>query len=210
LGDGREHGDDPAWDAAEADALYDLLEHEVIPEFYARDDHGIPTAWVKRMRESMARLTPRFSASRTVREYTEEHYLPAAAEYRARAANRGAVGKQIVDWQHSLDEKWAALRLGELKIETQGGQHAFEVEVWLGGLDPSSVRVDLYADGVHGGAAVQLEMKPVRQPEGTAGSFVYSAVVTADRPASDYSPRVIPDRDGVAIPLEDSRIRWQR
>ena len=59
LGDGQEHGDDPAWDAAEAEALYDLLEREVIPEFYARDEQGIPTAWVARMRESMARLTPR-------------------------------------------------------------------------------------------------------------------------------------------------------
>ena len=79
LGDGQEHGDDPAWDAAEAEALYDLLEREVIPEFYARDEHGIPTAWVARMRESMAQLTPRFSAHRAVREYTEQRYLPAAS-----------------------------------------------------------------------------------------------------------------------------------
>ena len=63
------------------DALYDLLEREVIPEFYARDENGIPTAWVTRMRESMARLTPLFSASRAVREYTEQHYLPAATAY---------------------------------------------------------------------------------------------------------------------------------
>ena len=75
------------------DALYDLLEREVIPEFYSRDENGIPTAWVARMRESMAQLTPRFSASRTVREYTEQHYLPAAASYRERAANKGAVGQ---------------------------------------------------------------------------------------------------------------------
>ena len=46
LGDGQEHGDDPAWDAVEAEALYDLLEREVIPEFYTRDEQGIPTAWV--------------------------------------------------------------------------------------------------------------------------------------------------------------------
>ena len=65
LGDGQEHGDDPAWDDAEAAALYDLLEREVVPEFYARDPSGISTAWVKRMRESMARLTPHFSANRT-------------------------------------------------------------------------------------------------------------------------------------------------
>ena len=64
LGDGREHDDDPTWDAAEAEALYDLLEREVIPAFYTRDEQGIPAAWVARMRESMARLTPRFSAGR--------------------------------------------------------------------------------------------------------------------------------------------------
>jgi len=97
LGDGREHGDDPAWDAAEADALYDLLEREVVPEFYARDASGIPAAWLERMRESMARLTPCFSGSRTVREYAEEHYLPAAAACRARAAKNGAIGRKIVD-----------------------------------------------------------------------------------------------------------------
>ena len=77
IGDGQEHGDDPAWDAAEAEALYALLEQEVIPAFYTRNATGIPTAWVARMRESMARLTPHFSANRAVREYTEQYYLPA-------------------------------------------------------------------------------------------------------------------------------------
>ena len=76
---------------------------------------GIPTAWVARMRESMARLTPRFSANRAVREYTEQHYLPAAAAYRERAANKGAVGRQMVDWQHASGTEMgrAALRRRE-------------------------------------------------------------------------------------------------
>ena len=52
VGGWPEHGDDPAWDADEADALYELLEQEVIPEFYARDEQGIPTAWVARMRKA--------------------------------------------------------------------------------------------------------------------------------------------------------------
>ncbi len=78
LGDGQEHGSDPSWDAAEAEALYERLEREVIPEFYTRNEKGIPTDWIARMRESMARLTPRFSANRAVCEYTEKHYLPAA------------------------------------------------------------------------------------------------------------------------------------
>ena len=102
-GTARNIDDDPAWDAAEAEALYDLLEREVIPEFYARDGQGIPTAWVARMRNSMASLTPRFSADRAVREYTEQHYLPAAAAYRERAADKGAAGRQMVDWRHAMD-----------------------------------------------------------------------------------------------------------
>ena len=131
LGDGQEHGDDPAWDAAEAEALYERLEREVIPQFYTRDDKGIPTAWVGRMRESMARLTPRFCANRAVCEYAEQHYLPAAAAYRERAAGKGATGRQMVDWRHSLEQQWAALRFGEVKVETRGGQHFFEAQIYL-------------------------------------------------------------------------------
>jgi starch phosphorylase len=210
LGDGREHGDDPAWDAAEADVLYNLLERQVIPEFYARDASGIPTAWVKRMRESMARLTPRFSADRTVREYTEQHYLPAAAAYRQRAAEKGAVARHIVDWRHSLDQKWAALHLGEVKAETRGGQHVFEVQAYLQDLDPKAVRVELYADALGAGGPVRQEMKPLPPPAGAAGGYVYGASVPDTRPAADYTVRAMPACDGVAIPLEDARILWQR
>jgi starch phosphorylase len=210
LGDGQDHGDDPAWDAAEAVALYERLEREVVPEFYDRDEAGIPTAWIARMRESMARLTPGFSADRTVREYTEQHYLPAAAAYHLRMANRGAVGRHVVDWQRSLEQKWAALHFGDVKVETRGEQHVFEVQVHLNDLDPKAVRVELYADGVTGGAPVRQEMRRVRQLAGASGGHLYSAAVSAARPPADYTARVIPRCDGVAIPLEDSRILWQR
>jgi len=147
LGDGQEHGDDPSWDATEAGALYDLLEHEVIPEFYQRDEHGIPTAWVTRMRESMARLTPRFSTNRVVREYTEQHYLAAASAYRERAADRGAIGLRVVNWRHALEQKWTRLRFGDVKVETDGQQHVFEITLQHTTLDSCTnsynfVRVD--------------------------------------------------------------------
>jgi starch phosphorylase len=210
LGDGQEHGDDPAWDAIEAEALYDLLEREVIPEFYTRDEHGIPTAWVKRIRESMARLTPRFSTNRSVREYTERHYLPAAAAYFERAADNGAVGRAVVKWEQTLKQKWATLYFGDVKVETRGEQHVFEIQVCLNDLDPKAVRVELYADGVMGSAPVRQEMTRVRQLAGASGGYVYSAAVSAARPTADYTARVIPHCDGVAIPLEDARILWQR
>jgi len=210
LGDGLEHDHDPAWDAAEAQALYDLLESEVIPEFYTRDEQGIPTAWVARMRESMARLTPHFSTNRAVCEYTEQHYLPAASAYRERAADKGRIGVDIVNWRHALEQKWTALRFGEVKVETDGGQHVFEVQVYLDELDPEAVRVELYANGVNGSAPERVAMQRVRELVGATNGYAYRAEVPAARPATDYTARLIPHRDGAEVPLEDAHILWQR
>jgi starch phosphorylase len=210
LGDGQEHGEDPAWDAIEADTLYDLLERAVIPEFYARDGEGIPSAWVARMRESMARLTPRFSTNRTVREYTEQHYLPAAAAYRTRAANTGAVGRAVVNWEQTLKQQWATLHFGDVTVETRGEQHVFEIQVYLNDLDPKAVRVELYADGINGSDPIRLEMTRVRHLAGASGGYVYNAAVPAARPLADYTARIIPHCSGVAVPLEADLILWQR
>ena len=121
LGDGHEHGDDPSWDATEAEALYDLLEGELIPEFYQRGPNGLPTAWIARIRESMARLTPYFSANRSVREYTNRYYVPAAAAYRQRAADNGAAGQEVAAWKGTLDQHWPSIRFGEMTVDTAGG-----------------------------------------------------------------------------------------
>jgi starch phosphorylase len=209
LGDGQEHGDDPAWDAAEAEALYSMLEREVIPEFYARDQQDIPTGWVARMRNSMASLTPRFSADRAVREYTEQHYLPGAAAYRERAAGKGSMGLKIVDWQHALDKEWPALHFGAAKVETNAGQRVFEIQVYLHELDPAATRVELYADGVNGGDVVRQEMERVGQLAGASQGCTYRTRVSAARPATDYTARLITSYTGVAVPLESLRILWQ-
>ena len=209
LGDGQEHGDDPVWDAMEAEMLYDLLERKVVPEFYDRDEQCIPTAWVARMRESMSRLTPRFSASRTVCEYTEQHYLPAAAAYQARLAEKGAIGQQIVNWLHSLEQKWATLRFGKTTVATKDEQLLFEVQVYLNDLAPDAVLVELYADGIEGGSPVRQTMRRDRPLVGASGGYVYSVIVPASRPQADFTARVIPHHAGVAVPLEVTQILWQ-
>jgi starch phosphorylase len=209
LGDGKDHGDDPSWDAAEASALYGLLEREVIPEFYNRNPRGIPIAWVTRMRESMARLTPLFSANRTVREYTDRYYIPAAATYRERSADKGAEAVKLADWHRSLERNWSNVRFSEVKTTTDGGMHLFEVQVYLGSLNPDSVRVELYADE-KGGDAVRLEMTRGARLAGAANGYAYSGHLPVTRPVSDFTARLIPYRHGVAVPLEEATILWQR
>lgn len=210
LGDGREHGDDPAWDAQEAEALYGLLEREVIPAFYTRDPDGIPRAWVARMRESMARLTPQFSTNRVVREYTERYYLPAAEAYRRRAADRGATGRALVRWQAALAERWRTAHFGDVRVETAGGLHHFEVHVYLGDLDPSAVSVELYADAGDGAAAIRQVMERVRPLAAPPNGYVYTAQLPDTRPANEHTPRVIPHHPDARVPLEARQILWQR
>ncbi len=210
IGDGLEHGEDPAWDAAEAEMLYDLVEREVIPEFYTRDDKGIPTAWVARMRESMARLTPRFCANRAVQEYTEKHYLPAASAYRQRAADKGLGGERIVKRQENLEQRWAGLRFTDLRVETDTDHHVFTAEIFLNDLAPDEVRVELYAEATEGDEPVREEMKRAKTPADPSGVCIYQATVSSKRAEGDYTARVIPRRSGMEVPLECALIHWQR
>lgn len=207
LGDGKEHGEDPAWDAAEADALYTLLEQDVIPLFYNRDRDGIPSGWVARMRESMARLTPRYSANRTVREYTERYYLPGARNYRRRAAEKGATGSEVVSWRNALEQNWWKLRFGEVRVESDQEKHRFEVQVYLSDLDSEMLRVELYGNGENGGPPIRQELIRGQRLAGGNG-YLYTGQVRAAYPASYFTPRVIPSHPDVAVPLEASRILW--
>jgi starch phosphorylase len=210
LGDGREHGDDPQWDCRDAQELYERLEREVIPEFYTRDQQGIPAAWVARMRESMSRLTPNFSTNRAVREYTEDHYLPAAAAYRKRAADQGLMGVEMVALRRELEAKWEKIRFADMRVETDGTQHAFEVHVYLNDLDRSAVRVEMYAEAINGAEPERTEMLCLRQLVGASEGYAYGAQVHSTRPASDYTARAIPKPAGAAVPLEFAQILWQR
>jgi starch phosphorylase len=209
LGDGREHDEDPAWDAAEAEALYDLLEKEIIPEFYRRDEAGIPVEWAARVRNSMSRLTPRFSANRTVREYAKDYYIPAAAAFRGRSGRGGALGSDIVARRKALDLGWPNLRIGEVDVTEDGGMRLFQARVHLGSLDPEWVVVEVYAEASGAEGPVRQAMERGRPLEAENG-FIYSARLPTRRPASDFTVRVVPHLAGVKVPLEMGHILWQR
>jgi starch phosphorylase len=208
LGDGREHGDDPAWDAVEAEALYALLEQQIVPQFYERNDAGVSPKWAARMRESMARLTPAYSAHRTVREYTENHYLPAAAAFAARTDQHGKLGAEVSMWQRKLADQWRAISFGATKAEPGGNQIHFEAEVYLGGVDPDAVRVELFAMGRDGEESFRAPME-----RGTAlpgGGFVYTVSTGNERNAADFTARVLPYHPSASVPLEANQILWQK
>ena len=208
LGDVQEHGDDSGWDAVEAGNLYDLLEQQVVPDFYSRDGDGIPVKWIEKMRKSMATLTPRFSANRVVREYTEKYYLPAAANYKKRAEDKGALAKKIIHEMDDIKNKWEQIHFGESTIESVEGGYEFKIFIGLNGIQPEQVVVELFAEGMNGAAPEIIRMETDANEK--EGNYLYRVVIKTKRKAADYTARIKPCYEGISAPLEDNRILWQR
>lgn len=192
-------------DEQEAEALYDLLEYQVIPEFYERDESGFPLKWLERIRNSMSKLAPVFSANRAVRQYTENYYLPAAERYKERNADKEGLEMKIFDRQKHLREHWSEISFGEIKTETEGKYHSFQVSLLLGEIHPEWVSVEIYSEGSHQG----LPKMEREEQVGDHGYQVYKGKVPASRPIEHYTIRVIPFSNGMAVPLEASQILWQ-
>jgi len=207
IGDGQEHGNDPNWDAQEAKETYRLLEEEIIPCYYERDGRGIPTAWIARMRTSMAELTPQFSTNRMLREYVDRLYLTAARNYHKRTADGAKESVRLCHWLELLERHWQKLHFGRLDVQSEGDDYTVTVTVYLDELDPKAVQVQLYADP-QGNGGSEIHVMEVAEAAGTANSYLYRARIPARRPAEHYTPRIIPFFDGVAVPLEARQILW--
>ena len=208
LGDGEIHAG-PEWDRIEAEQLYHLLEHEIVPAFYSRDARGIPEAWVARMRASMATLTPVFNSNRMVLEYLERLYLPAARRFQERSADGGALARALRAWELRVTQHWDDVRFGHLDVQQDGDTWAFHVPVFLGELDADDVRVELYAEAI-GGEPARVEMRRSEPLPEAANAFVYRAHVSTASPAALFTARAIPQHATVRPPSELTLIRWQR
>jgi len=210
LGDGKEHGDSAELDAAEAERLYTLLENEIVPEFYQRNEEGIPLSWTAKMRRSMGELAPRYSTNRAVKEYTEQYYIPLAAAYKKRSAANGEAGVQLARQQQALHEHWQKTHFGQLQIDNTEAGYVFRVQVLPEPLDQNNVTVELYANGINGSAPERIQMEPVEPRNDEPKAQVYQARVQTTRPATDYTVRMFPAGDGLKVPLEENGILWQR
>lgn len=207
IGDKQEHGDDPAWDAAEANALYDLLEQSVVPDFYERNEKEIPEKWIKKMRNSMATLTPRFSANRTVREYAENGYLPAASNFLERSTKKGVEGKRITDAKKSLESKWSGIHFGEIKSEKIDDGYSFQAAINFDDEVKDKISVEIYSNSIDDGTPGIIKMD---HKESNGNEHHFYADVKTSRDVNDFTIRVVPGYENISVPMEDNHILWQR
>jgi starch phosphorylase len=129
--------DDPRrQDDEDAESLYRVLEHEVLPLYYRRDRRGVPVAWLDRVKTALADLVPRFSSSHMVLEYARRLYRPAFANGRRFRAARGKAARELVRWKEDVLRSWP---LVHLKGGSAGRGGALVIEVFLGAIAPGSL-----------------------------------------------------------------------
>ena len=209
IGDSRERPEGEG-DAEDAEALYTIIEQEVVPEFYTRDAAGMPRRWLERVRRSMASLTPTYSSNRMVRDYVEQYYLIGAAEFRRRTADRGEPARAMHAWEFRLRQHWSELHIGETSLSRDGESWSFSAPVYLGEIASVDVAVQLYAHPRDAEAPFLSELRRGEAIIGATNGHIYTATAPATRPAEDYTVRIVPYFPGVRVPAELSLILWQK
>jgi len=202
--------DDAARDAFDAEALYAVLENKVIPEFYDRDEGGVPRAWLSRVRYSMAELTPRFSSTRMVQEYLEQAYLPAAQALKQRIVNGAEPAKAMLAWEERVRRNWKSMHIARPNISEEDGSWVYTVPVYLGEMAPDDILVEIYADVGPCAEAPSRELIKGAAIPGTTNGYVYTGRVASSRSTDGYTIRIVPRHPQVRVPAEAAMILWEK
>lgn len=201
-------------DPIEANALYDVLETQVVPLFYQRDGRGVPVEWTKMMKAAMQKLVARFSTDRMVKEYTDRFYIPVAERFRRRMTSGNAYTEAIVSWKSRVRDAWHGVEVIEIETTDDSTQigDPFEITatVRLGGLAPEDVSVQLYRGALDAKDELHdVVTHDMACEEASDGSHVYRCSVPFESSGRfGYTVRVIPRREDVLVPNELTKIRW--
>ncbi len=203
-------------DQVEAQALYDVLERDVIPTFYERGRDRLPRRWIERMRASIGALCHFYNTHRMVREYTERFYLTADAIFRRLSEQDAARARALAAWLERVRAAWPQVRveavesrLRELKV---GERLTVRVRVHLGELTPDDVNVEMYLGRVDADGEIQDAAVAGMQATGerSGGSWVFqgSAAPCCRSGRHGYTVRVLPSHPDLTVAFLPGLITW--
>jgi starch phosphorylase len=219
IGNGEEYGEDDAsathQDNLESEALYNTLEQDIVPLFYARGRDGLPREWIAKVKNSIRKLGPFFTTHRMVQQYTDLYYMPNFQRTQALIKPDLKKGLEYAAWRSTLEQNWGQVQVRNVQVATRevqvGNQLEVTAAVQLGAIKPSDVRVQVYYGSLNPRGEIEsgevVEMKPLNG--NTDGAYTYVAqfpfTTSGDR---GISVRVLPHHDSLPTPFQPGIIRW--
>jgi len=203
--------------AVDANSLYQLLENQIIPLYYAKPDGKLPLAWLQLMRESIRSVTPVFNTHRMVKEYTERLYIPAARSHENFAQNGCEPATQLSQWKARMRKDWPQVRIHDVQVGNKDRQNILVGEslqvsahVYLGDVDPNHVRVEAYHGEADNGGIKNPSVSVLNASGRNGdGSYLYQGSVPASESgAYGFSVRVVPTHPHLMQSHELRLIAW--
>jgi starch phosphorylase len=220
IGRGEDYADDQAeyQDRVEANALYDLLEKEIVPLFYERGRDGLPRGWIAKMKAAMRDHAGVFNTNRMVREYTERCYLPSAARRERLWAEDQQRAKTLAAWKAKIHQQWGQIRIARVWTERPDGedlkvgdQLQVQAEVYLGELKPTDVSVQLYYGPVDASNMIENgQPLPtlIAQSKGK-GKYIFAGAIPCRTSGQHgYALRILPAHEDLGTPFEMGLVLW--
>ncbi|NJO76882.1 MAG: glycosyltransferase family 1 protein [Leptolyngbyaceae cyanobacterium RM1_406_9] len=216
IGHGEDYDDLEYQDEVEANALYDLIEQEVVPLFYIRDDEDLPRGWVAKMKDAIRLNCPLFNTARMVGDYALRGYFPASDRYFNMIQDQYGPAKSLAHWQAHLFNHWYDIKIEDIKIsepaEIQVNQ---EIEVTaqinLGALSNEDVRVELYQGSVSATGEITngVPVMMAYQGQDSQGNSLYTVNISyTNSGLQGLSLRVLPRHDYLSSPYEPGLVLW--
>jgi starch phosphorylase len=218
IGRGEEYPDSmrDEQDRLESEALYHLLENEIIPIFYDRGTSGMPRRWVQMMKNCIRTLGPKFNTNRMVRQYCENYYIPAAARWRRFQKSKMKTAKELAAWKDYIFENWEKIKF--IKVVAEDGDalkvtEKFTVEAWLNvdGIAPDDLSVQVYfghldpGDQIVNGQFIEMELAGKEAKT----TFRYRVEIPCQATGQHgYGLRVLPKHPELTHPYEMGLITW--
>ncbi len=218
FGRGDQYADQDHLDAAEAEALYDILEREVIPTFYNRGRDGLPRQWIERVKTSIQTLAPFFNSNRMVTEYVERFYLPGAEHVWSLTVDGMARAKSFAAWVERVRQAWPQLAFESVYAETPsefrvGAAMPITARIRLGELAPDDVWVEAYYGHLDEDGQIEARTAGtvILTNSNQVGPGVYEFTGTIPgrgSGASGYTIRILPRHSDLVTPYELRLIHW--
>jgi starch phosphorylase len=215
IGRGEVYTDEGYQDRVESEALYNLLENEIVPLFYDRDDEDVPRGWVAKMKASMKRLTPVFNTNRMVAEYAERFYLPASARHLRLRADNAARVRPLVEWRKRIRDCGSAVKVVDIDCQSTqdlfvGASLKITAQIFLGSLSPSDVRLQIYYGAVDPAGQITrgkaVDMAYCNQVD--ANHKYHGSIECEDSGSCGFSVRVVAFHEDAIVPYEQPWVVW--
>src|SRR6267143_208209 len=202
----------------DASSLYQLLENQIVPLYYAKPDGKLPLAWLQLMRESIRSVTPVFNTQRMVMEYTQQLYIPAAQAYENFSRDGCGAATHLSQWKAKMRKDWPQVQVSDVQIANKdrpsisvGESLLIRANVRLGAVDPQHVRVEAYHGEVDNGDLLNPTASVLNQSSQADGDgdYIYQGSVPATESGTyGFSVRVVPTHPCLMQAHELRLITW--